>query len=749
MPAPESQKRVDAELAFERASVHQWANGLLAELEPLLSALMDIRQQYAERLQIARAKRRESSKTSRLAELPIQDLARRGSNIRVQPVLDQGIRTALDITGLDVDRLKQIPGIGDGSASQLADLARDAGRVQTEDLRPAADPSTWSSTDFDVVNALELWSWLAALLGASDVTALLKLIRSLRYLKRWTSWLGWLLSPPARRQSIRSRYATAWRSAGSPQTAATIEHLRNAFAQAEQFGESGMPKAEVIKTWRTSSASLIAQLEEFVAEQGTAEERDVLRHGLGLDKLTPDLVRLIESQHLDQQLLTKTLRVYQIFGAKFALAVGRALLGDDVGLGKTIEAIAAIAHAISSEHQYHHIVICPAQLIDNWLRELQETLPTIPGEAFREPGRDDVFRRWRTQGGVLVVSYRQANLLAQMDLPELGFVVADEAHYVKNPDAQRTKATAQLASHGRRALLMGATLLENKAEELISLSELVHPQQGIRLRQQFGDGSTAHLQPDAFRQALGGFYLRRNQAEVLDELPEIVWTDEPITVGRPEAQASRVAISEGNLMKARRTLTVGGGIRSAKIERLSEIVDECRAEDRKLLIFSYFREVLTLAMQVVGEDGAEIHGDIPQGSRERLMTSFANAPGFAALILQIMVGGEGLNLQSASVVVLMEPQYKPSTETQAVGRAHRMGQISRVVVHRLVGEDTIDARIVERTGFKAELFNQLAGHSALADAAAAASEANPADLLHEEQDRLNLPPDHNLPPDQA
>lgn len=94
------------------------------------------------------------------------------------------------------------------------------------------------------------------------------------------------------------------------------------------------------------------------------------------------------------------------------------------------------------------------------------------------------------------------------------------------------------------------------------------------------------------------------------------------------------------------------------------------------------------------------------------MKEFLEADGFAALVMQIEVGGVGLNLQAATVVVLMEPQLKPTTEQQAVARAHRMGQTHPVIVYRLIAANSIDEHVV-----KAELFNQLARRSTLAEEA--------------------------------
>lgn len=743
MSTGDSREPADTEVAFDRSSVHEWATEQFGDLQGLLSELKSMRQLYAEELQNARRERLYKSQSSRLRNMTIQDAVKPGSRIPIQALLDWGIRTAYDLVDLAPERLEQIPGVGETTASRIAELIRSLTRPHVQDLRPDANPSSWSKEDFRLVGNLSLWSWLAMLLGVPHVTPILQLVQALRYLKRWTSWLGWLISPPKRRRRIRSHYATTLAAAQSPRTTSAIGALRNAFERVVQYSESGMPNSQVIQAWRSSSPGLLARLEEFVAEWGTPDERQTLQHGLGLDKLAPDLLRAIETLQLDPQLLAKSLRFYQVVGAKFALAVRRGLLGDDVGLGKTIEAIAAIAHAISVEDQRHHLVISPAQLVDNWLRELKDTMPQVTRRAFREPGRDGAFHRWCKDGGVLVVSYEQASRLAQMDLPDVGFVVADEAHFVKRPDRQRTIATKLLISRGSRALLMGGTLLENRTEELIALAELVDPQKGEDLRLKFGDGSTAHLEPDAFRIALSDIYLRRNQGEVLDELPDLLWTDEPITIDASAHQLSEAARGERNLMKARCVLTTHGGKRSPKMERLEEIVRECREEDRKLLIFSYFREVLALAMELLGDDGAELHGGVRQPVRERSMAAFSQKSGFAALVMQIEVGGVGLNLQSASVVVLMEPQYKPTMEAQAVGRAYRTGQINPVVVHRLVAMDSVDARIVELSGFKAELFDKLARESVLGEALAASSEVNPEDLLREDWYRFDEPSDQD------
>jgi SNF2 family DNA or RNA helicase len=576
------------------------------------------------------------------------------------------------------------------------------------------------------------------------VETLRQLVQLLQWIKQATGWLRWLTNRTARREAVRARYAEARERASSKQFADAVDHIERGVPKARQLAQATITRAEVVQDWRSSSADLFALLEQFVAEHGTSEEHEAARHGFALSKLSGDLVDRIESAELDLRLITRTLRPYQIFGAKFALIVRRSLLGDDMGLGKTVQALAAMAHAVSAEGQPHHVVVCPAALIDNWLHEITlTTTPAVIGLPFRQPGRQAAFDRWCTDGGILLTSYDQVGHLLDLNMPPIGFVVADEAHIIKNPATKRTKSTSDLARRGRRVLLMGGTLMENYPNELVALTAVADPARGEELRSRFDGGRTAHQHEAEFRRALSRFYLRRNQENVLAELPGIIATDEPIDVGSAERDAYEAQILRGNLMGARRALIVGAGVDSVKMSYLGEIVAECRAEGRKVLIFSYFLEALAAAKKIIGEDCLELRGGLSDQERQRRITTFENTPGFAAFALQIEVGGVGLNFQSASVVVLMEPQYKPTTEWQAIARAHRMGQTRRVVVHRFIATNSVDERIVELTKFKAELFDDLARRSDLAEAsldAMAVDTSRQKAILEEERRRLGQAP---------
>lgn len=114
-----------------------------------------------------------------------------------------------------------------------------------------------------------------------------------------------------------------------------------------------------------------------------------------------------------------------------------------------------------------------------------------------------------------------------------------------------------------------------------------------------------------------------------------------------------------------------------------------------------------------------------------MVDRFSAADHGAVLVAQIVAGGVGLNIQSASVVVICEPQLKPTTEAQAIARAHRMGQVQSVQVHRLLTEDSVDQRITELLANKQALFDEFARVSDMAKSTPDAVDLPEADLVRE------------------
>src|SRR5690625_734591 len=122
----------------------------------------------------------------------------------------------------------------------------------------------------------------------------------------------------------------------------------------------------------------------------------------------------------------------------------------------------------------------------------------------------------------------------------------------------------------------------------------------------------------------------------------------------------------GHVMAMRRAAWLGGSPeKSPKLERLLEICMDAAENGQKVLVFSFFRDVITtIQNHLQGKTFEPITGDVPNARRQEIIDDFTNAGAGSVLISQITAGGVGLNIQAANIVILCEPQWKPSTEEQ-------------------------------------------------------------------------------------
>lgn len=460
--------------------------------------------------------------------------------------------------------------------------------------------------------------------------------------------------------------------------------------------------------------------------------RQVESNESGQFALPEETIAKIRALRLDQSLLTELyLRGYQSFGAKFALVQKKVILGDEMGLGKTVQAIAAAAHIVAqadTAEDARILVVVPASLIVNWRREFGK-FSTIPVHVAHGELKESALSTWTAKGGVLIVTYEGARSLP---IPAPTIALIDEAHFIKNPAAQRSQAVKALIEKSEYALLMTGTPLENRLSEFRQLVTYIQPDLLTH---------KDNLRPQQFKNAIAPAYLRRNQTDVLDELPTKIETDEWIDLTEQDLAEYKHAVAEGNWMSARRAAMVAQRPLCAKVERIIELADEAATEGKNILIFSYFRDVLDRLHLEFGQRSVGIiNGDVAPIKRQELVDALGTN-GQDVLLAQIGAGGVGLNIQKASVVMLTEVQVKPALEDQAIARAHRMGQTKPVSVYRLLGDETIDERLLEINAQKRKLFDEYAREAASADIhdAVDVSEAQLAkDILAAERVRLGL-----------
>jgi SNF2 family DNA or RNA helicase len=347
-------------------------------------------------------------------------------------------------------------------------------------------------------------------------------------------------------------------------------------------------------------------------------------------------------------------------------------------------------------------------------------------------------KAWKLNGGVGVTTFEALRVLGIGGDTPVAMLVVDEAHYVKNQDALRSRSVARMIKQADRVLFMTGTPMENRVEEFKSLVSYLQPEliPKIEVAQEIVGAS-------AFRKAVAPVYLRRNQDDVLTELPPMVQVDEWEEFGKADFAAYRDAVQAGNFMAMRRAAFQADPKESAKLRRLVEIVDEAGENGRKVVVFSFFRDVVATVQAELGARAfGPITGSVPAAQRQVLVDAFSAVKGHAVLVSQIQAGGVGMNMQAGSVVILCEPQVKPTLEAQAIARVYRMGQVRSVQVHRLLVADSVDQRMLEILDSKSKLFDEYARRSTTADSSLEAigvSEVSLAkSVVEQEQQRLAM-----------
>lgn len=498
--------------------------------------------------------------------------------------------------------------------------------------------------------------------------------------------------------------------------------------QRPQDNTASVQKVDCFTAFRQNSAPFYAMLEAVMGESFAKAAET------GVNALPEELLQSIENFPLNTGSLKATLRRYQTFGTKYILHQERVLLGDEMGLGKTMQALAAFCH-LAANGAKHFLVVCPLSVVVNWKREVESQTGLQAIEVYGD-NRAMEMTMWAAQGGVAITSFETLNKLPVPAVVDLQMMVVDEAHYVKNPKAQRTKSVMAAVARAKRVLFMSGTPLENKVEEMQFLIQCLQPQVAEKIKD-----LKQIIHAEEFRKAIAPVYLRRVREDVLKELPELVEKEQWGLMNQDEMNAYKDALVNGSFMAVRQvSWQLSDMAKSTKAQRLKEICEDAKEGGRKLIIFSFFKDVLSKVSTMLGEYCiGVIDGSVPASERQSMIDQLKDAPAGSALVCQIQAGGVGLNIQAASVVVFCEPQIKPSLETQAVARAYRMGQAQSVMVHRLLMDDTVDERVMEILKQKSQLFDNFADESLIGEMDTQINEnAVMKDIIAEERKRLGL-----------
>jgi SNF2 family DNA or RNA helicase len=342
----------------------------------------------------------------------------------------------------------------------------------------------------------------------------------------------------------------------------------------------------------------------------------------------------------------------------------------------------------------------------NWKRETEKHTE-LCSNIIHGVDKIEEFELWKSEGGIGITNFETVVKLIDVLDFNFGTLVVDEAHFVKNPEAIRTKALIALSKKAKQILYMTGTPLENRVDEMCFLIKCLRPDIAKKLSTIKTLSAT-----QKFKGELAPVYLRRVRDDVLVELPDLIESEDWLEPTNKELNAYYNTVLSGNFMAMRRVSWDVDTSKSSKAMRLLEICNEARDENRKVIVFSFFRDTLQKVCELLGERAlGPITGSVSTTMRQTLVDDFSQAEDGKVLVAQVQAGGVGLNIQSASVIIFCEPQIKPSLENQAISRAYRMGQVRDVQVHRLLCIDTIDEPMMEMLGSKQKEFNTYAEES--------------------------------------
>ena len=677
------------------------------------------------------SKAKETAVLQKLAELPVENLRdATDTSLRIETLRKFGLTTVAAIYHSTPSQLEKLSGISSEAAEELKFLADRMHEAISESISYGAKIDNLTVNDLNLLENVQGLERLRSKLRGNH-TKLRPVAKSLKDATRDAAPLKsrwrWVFTGSEKRNKALDAVSNIAFVLGDPTTAVLASIANDAF----NYFESKQPDP-VVEDFKRRSSEYYAVLEEIGG----------IKPQLGQRHFNKELIEKIENTEFNTQSMNATLRKYQVFGSKFALTQSRVIIGDEMGLGKTLQAIGVILQRIN-EGATRFLIVCPASVLENWQREISTRTGLSSIKIHGDVAKSGL-STWTLNSGIAITTFDTLKTFGLTDEEifalQVDTLIVDEAHYVKNLEAGRTRTMVKWLDRSPRAIFLTGTPLENRVGEFVNLASLLDRDFSKRLNH-----AALAAGVDAFRQHVAPMYLRRNTEEVLKELPDLIQVDEFCNWNGADYDGYMNSVTSGNLMGMRKAgmMPSPTSLSSNKLERLLEITTEAFESGKKVIIFSYFKDVLTLVAENLGEKAlGPITGAVSPVQRQALVDKFTESEEPLALVGQIQAAGTGLNIQSASVVILCEPQIKPSLEVQAIARAHRMGQVNVVQVHRLLIPESIDELMVDMLKRKQAEFDDYVKESELANSSSDAKdrgeEAISKLLIDEERKRLKV-----------
>ena len=463
-------------------------------------------------------------------------------------------------------------------------------------------------------------------------------------------------------------------------------------------------------------AFLVEQLERFLADHHVEVSANALpalevireEHDEAVEAIRRSRARTGAQLEVEPR-LGGELEPFQRGGVAYLLEARRAFLADEQGLGKTVQALATL----EADDAFPAVVVCPASLKLNWMREIERWLPhrsatMLSGTAGARVDADIVVLNYE-----IVHGHRERLLLRR---PKA--IVLDEAHFCKNPRAKRTQATRKLAdglAPGSLKLALSGTPVLNRADELISqlriIGRLHDFGSGAQFSRRFrGIGAEARIHWHLRRRC----FVRRLKSEVLPQLPAkrqavvpveldnereyrlaerdvIAWLrEQPLDLSELDAKIAAALRAErlAQLNTLKRLAARG------KLEAALSWIHAFLASGERLVVFAHHAEIQAAVLERF-PDAAHVLGRDGTGAREAAVRAFQADDGPQLIIGSTRVASQGITLTQASNVAFLELEWTPAIHDQAEDRCHRIGQHDAVTAWYLLAANTIDETMAE------------------------------------------------------
>lgn len=557
-----------------------------------------------------------------------------------------------------------------------------------------------------------------------------------------------------------------WEAEGLKLTRADVERLAAATSRFVKLPDGGWVEIDVEANKKAHETAASLGLDGLSPDaqkasllHATQLDADTLE-GLGSEKAIKALrEKLAEFKGVPETELPEhihaELRPYQKEGFNFLCHLSRLNLGgilaDDMGLGKTLQTLTWLTWLHDNAPKRDRkpsLVICPASVLYNWKREAEKFVPHLKVLVLQSGQARHNLRKQIPEHDIVVTNYA----ILRRDLEELGkfdfrALVLDEAQFIKNPTAQVTLAVKEMEADHRLALT--GTPLENRLLDLWSIVDFIQPGY-LGTQTSFTEtyepkGAGAEWEMSANRRRLSAklrpLMLRRLKRQVARDLPERIEERRDCELDETQRklylaelrrsrdqvmktlQEKGVAKSKMHVLAALTRLRqicchprlVGSDSASGKTDTLFELLEPILASGNKVLLFSQFVEMLRLLEGACRERGIKTHiltGETK--SRQEVVNAFQQESDACVFLLSLRAAGTGLNLTTASYVVLYDPWWNPAVEAQAIDRSHRIGQTRTVNAYRLIAPGTVEEKIWELQQRKSQTIQDVLGEEGFA-----------------------------------